>query len=62
MKAGERLADLHLNYEKQQEYSLEKIAKKEKLDWRLGKKCASAGGSEANLTILAPPPVAPVIP
>ena len=60
MKAGERLADLHLNYEKQQE--MEKIAKKEKLDWRLGKKCASAGGSEANLTILAPPPAAPVIP
>ncbi|HYL96419.1 MAG TPA: hypothetical protein VET69_11510, partial [Terriglobales bacterium] len=47
MKAGERLADLHLNYEKQQEYSLERIAKKEKLDWRV-EKCAAAGGSEAN--------------
>ena len=38
VKAGERLADLHVNYEKQPEYPLEKIEKKgEKLDWRVEK-------------------------
>jgi predicted helicase len=61
VKAGERLADLHLNYEKQQEYSLERIAKKEKLDWRV-EKCAAAGGSEVILTIPALPPAAPAAP
>ena len=38
VKAGERLADLHVNYEKQPECPLEKIEKKgEKLDWRVEK-------------------------
>jgi predicted helicase len=36
--AGKRLADLHVNYEKQPEYPLEKIEKSgEKLDWRVQK-------------------------
>ncbi|HJS98414.1 MAG TPA: type ISP restriction/modification enzyme [Terriglobales bacterium] len=38
VKAGERLADLHINYEKQPEYPLAKIEKQgEKLDWRVEK-------------------------
>lgn len=38
VKAGERLADLHVTYEKQPEYPLEKIEKGgEKLDWRVEK-------------------------
>jgi predicted helicase len=36
--AGERLADLHVNYEDQQEYTLEKIENPDKpLDWRVEK-------------------------
>lgn len=36
--AGERLADLHVNYESQPEYTLEKIeAPEKKLDWRVEK-------------------------
>jgi predicted helicase len=38
VKAGERLADLHVNYEKQPEYPLQKIGKAgEKLGWRVEK-------------------------
>jgi hypothetical protein len=38
VKTGERLADLHINYEKQPEFPLEKIEKTgEKLDWRVEK-------------------------
>lgn len=38
MKAGERLADLHVKYEKQPEFPLQKIEKPgEKLDWRVEK-------------------------
>jgi predicted helicase len=38
VQAGERLADLHVTYEKQPEYPLEKIEKGgEKLDWRVEK-------------------------
>jgi predicted helicase len=37
-KAGERLADLHVNYEKQPEYPLQRIENpKEKLNWRVEK-------------------------
>lgn len=37
-KAGERLADLHVNYEKQPEYSLDRIENpNEKLNWRVEK-------------------------
>ncbi len=37
-KAGQRLADLHVNYEKQPEYPLQIIEKPgEKLDWRVEK-------------------------
>lgn len=37
-KAGERLADLHVNYEKQPEYSLERVENsKEKLSYRVEK-------------------------
>lgn len=37
-KAGEALADLHINYEKQVEYPLEKVEnQKEALDWRVEK-------------------------
>lgn len=36
-KAGERLADLHVNYEKQEKYPLERVENpKEKLNWRVG--------------------------
>lgn len=38
VSSGRRIADLHVNYEKQPEYPLEKIEKKgEKLDWRVEK-------------------------
>jgi hypothetical protein len=42
VKAGERLADLHVNYEKQPEYPLEKIEKKGENWIGACKRCASA--------------------